>query len=94
MNFINMDLRKSTLLLLLVALTIFVSLSAISAADINNDRVEFATFSNESIEIYGEPIYIQSLHDDYDDLSDIKFIKTIIIPKTDLTLVLDDPADE
>ena len=61
--------------MLLVALTIFVSLSAISAADVNNDRVEFATFSNESGEIYGEPIYAQSLHDDYDDLPDIELIK-------------------
>jgi hypothetical protein len=62
MNFINnMNFRKSTLLLLLVALTIFVSLSAISAADVNNKRVEFATFSNESVVTYGEPIYAQKL---------------------------------
>ena len=75
MNFINMDFRKSTLLLLLVALTIFVSLSAISAADVNNDGVEFATFSNESGEIDGGAIYIQSLHDVHDDLPDIELIK-------------------
>ena len=62
MNFINnMNFRKSTLLLLLVALTIFVSLSAISAADVNNERVEFATFSNESVAIYGGSIYTQKL---------------------------------
>ena len=61
--------------MLLVALTIFVSLSAISAADVNNDTVKVATFSNESVTIYGEPIYAQSLHDDYDDLSDIELIK-------------------
>ena len=62
MNFINnMNFKKSTLLLLLVALTIFVSLSAISAADVNNDRVQFATFSNESVVTYGEPIYAQKL---------------------------------
>ena len=76
MNFINnMNFRKSTLLLLLVALTIFVSLSAISATDVNNDRVEFATFSNESGEIDGGAIYIQSLHDVHDDLPDIELIK-------------------
>ena len=57
MNFINMDFRKSTLLLLLVALTIFVSLSAISATDVNNDTVKVATFSNEGGEIDGGAIY-------------------------------------
>ena len=41
MNFINnMNFRKSTLLLLLVALTIFVSLSAISATDVNTNDVK------------------------------------------------------
>ena len=58
MNFINnMNFRKSTLLLLLVALTIFVSLSAISATDVNNDTVKVATFSNEGGEIDGGAIY-------------------------------------
>ena len=58
MNFINnMNFRKSILLLLLVALTIFVSLSAISATDVNNDTVKPCSFSNESGEIDGGAIY-------------------------------------
>ena len=57
MNFINMDFRKSTLLLLLVALTIFVSLNPISATDVNNDTVKVATFGNESGAIDGGAIY-------------------------------------
>ena len=52
-----MNFRKSTLLLLLVALTIFVSLSAISATDVNNDTVKPCSFSNESGEIDGGAIY-------------------------------------
>ena len=54
-----MDFRKSTLLLLLVALTIFVSLSAISATDVNNDTVKPCSFSNENAAIVVGAIYAE-----------------------------------
>ncbi|WP_407432535.1 right-handed parallel beta-helix repeat-containing protein, partial [Methanobrevibacter sp.] len=52
----NGNFRKSTLLLLLVALTIFVSLSAISATDVNNDTIKVCTFSNDGAAIDGGAI--------------------------------------